>query len=150
MCKPIHDIIHYSTSICPFESGKAVKEGKESQIFEYLENKKSFLNEINVFHSFQRAIIWWENKNLIKIADTSFNLKILENVGNIIDLSTFIIFLYLSMYEKIFFDIVLAGNGINYKFSFFKRTILLKEHDIFMEDNMLWNLISCIIVCHMF
>ena len=54
------------------------------------------------------------------------------------------------MYEKIFFDIDLAGNGINYKFSFFKRTILLKEHDIFMEDNTLWNLISCIVVCHMF
>ena len=25
------------------------------------------------FHSFWRAIIWWKNKNLIKIADTSFN-----------------------------------------------------------------------------
>ena len=22
LCKPIHDIINYSTSICPFESGK--------------------------------------------------------------------------------------------------------------------------------
>ena len=28
LCKPIHDIINYSTSICPFESGKCGKEGK--------------------------------------------------------------------------------------------------------------------------
>ena len=25
LCKPIHDIINYPTSICPFESGKFVK-----------------------------------------------------------------------------------------------------------------------------
>ena len=25
----------------------------------------------NIFHSFWRAIIWWKNKNLIKIADTN-------------------------------------------------------------------------------
>ena len=41
------DIINYSTSICPFESGKCGKEGKISQKFEYL------LDEIkNIFHSF--------------------------------------------------------------------------------------------------
>ena len=28
LCKPIHDIINYSTSICPIESGKCGKEGK--------------------------------------------------------------------------------------------------------------------------
>ena len=28
LCKPIDDIINYSTSICPFESGKRGKEGK--------------------------------------------------------------------------------------------------------------------------
>ena len=34
---------------------------------EYLENGKSFLDEMkNIFHSFWRAIIWWKNKNLIK------------------------------------------------------------------------------------
>ena len=67
--KTIHDIINYSTSICPFESGKLGKEGKKSQKFEYLENKKSFLDEIkNDFHSFSRAIIWWKNINLIKIS----------------------------------------------------------------------------------
>ena len=45
--------INYSTSICPFVSGKCGKEGGEVQKFEYLENEKSFLDEIkNAFHSF--------------------------------------------------------------------------------------------------
>ena len=66
-CKPIHDTTNYSTFICPFESGKCGKKGKKLQRFEYLENKKNFLDEIkNIFHSFWRAIIWWKNKNLIK------------------------------------------------------------------------------------
>ena len=46
LCKPIYDIINCSTSICAFESGKCGKEGKKLQKFEYLENKKSFLDEI--------------------------------------------------------------------------------------------------------
>ena len=53
LCKSIHDIINYSTSICPFESGKCGKGGKKSQKFDYLENEKSFLDEINnIFHGF--------------------------------------------------------------------------------------------------
>ena len=32
--------------ICPFEYGKCGKEGKKLQRFEYLENKKSFLDEM--------------------------------------------------------------------------------------------------------
>ena len=41
--------------------------------FEYLENEKSFLDEIkSIFHSFWMAIIWWKNNKLMKIADTSF------------------------------------------------------------------------------
>ena len=53
MCKPIYDIINYSTSICPFESGKCGKEGKKLQKIEYLENEKRFLDEIkNILHSF--------------------------------------------------------------------------------------------------
>ena len=49
----IHDVINYSTSICPFEFRKCGKEGKKSQKCEYLENEKSFLDEIkNIFHSF--------------------------------------------------------------------------------------------------
>ena len=50
---PIHDIINYSTSFCPFESGKFGKEGEKLQNFEYLENEESFLDEIkNIFYSF--------------------------------------------------------------------------------------------------
>ena len=55
LCEPIHDIINYSPSICPFESRKFGKEGKKIQEIKYLENEKSFLDEI-----------WWKNKNLIK------------------------------------------------------------------------------------
>ena len=59
LCKPVHDIINYSTSICHFESGKHGKEGKNLQEFEYLKNEESFFYEIkNVFYSFGRAIIW--------------------------------------------------------------------------------------------
>ena len=43
LCKTMHDI-NYSTSICPFESGKSGKEEEKIQKFEYLENKKSFLD----------------------------------------------------------------------------------------------------------
>ena len=52
LCKWIHDI-NYSTSICPFISEKCGKEGKKLQKIEYLENEKSFLDEIkNIFQSF--------------------------------------------------------------------------------------------------
>ena len=55
MVTPMHGIINYSTSICPFESGKSGKEEEKIQKFEYLEKKKSFLDEIkNIFHSFKR------------------------------------------------------------------------------------------------
>ena len=40
---------------------------KNYKKFEYLENEKSFLDEIkNIFHSFWRAIIWWKNKKIYK------------------------------------------------------------------------------------
>ena len=43
----------YSTFICPFESGQRGKEGQNLQKFEYLENEKTFFDEIkNIFHSF--------------------------------------------------------------------------------------------------
>ena len=54
LCKSIHDIINYSTSICPFEFGKCGKEGKKLQKIEYLLNEKSFLDEIK---NIWRAII---------------------------------------------------------------------------------------------
>ena len=57
----------FSTSICPFESGKCGKEGKKLQKFEYHENEKNFFDEIkNIFYSFWRDIISWKNKKLIK------------------------------------------------------------------------------------
>ena len=53
LCKPIHDIINYSTFFCPFESVEFGKKGKKLQKTEYLEKEKSFLDEIkNIFHSF--------------------------------------------------------------------------------------------------
>ena len=51
-CKSNHEISYFN-SICPFESGTCGKEGKKSQKFEYLDNEKSFLDEIkNIFHCF--------------------------------------------------------------------------------------------------
>ena len=51
----MHDIINYSTSICPFESGKSGKEGEKIQKFEYLENEMRFLDKIkNIFTVFER------------------------------------------------------------------------------------------------
>ena len=35
--------------MCPFESGNCGKEGKKLQKLEYLENEKSFLDEIKTF-----------------------------------------------------------------------------------------------------
>ena len=49
----MHGIINYSTSICLFESGKSGKEEEKIKKLEYLENGKSFLDEIkNIFHRF--------------------------------------------------------------------------------------------------
>ena len=42
----MHDIINYSSSIHPFESGKSGKQEEKIQKFEYLENEKSILDEI--------------------------------------------------------------------------------------------------------
>ena len=46
LCKSIYDIINYSTSVCRFESGRSGKEQKKLQKFEYLEDEKSFSDEI--------------------------------------------------------------------------------------------------------
>ena len=51
--QPNYDSMNYSTFICPFLSGECRKEGKKLQKFEYVENEKSFLDEIkSIFHSF--------------------------------------------------------------------------------------------------
>ena len=49
-------------------SRKCGREEKKLQKLKYLDNEKSFFNEIkNIFYSFWRAVIWWKNKNLIKV-----------------------------------------------------------------------------------
>ena len=60
----MHDIINYSTSICPFESGKCGKEGKKLQKVEYLENenelfrrnKKHFSQFLKGYHLVKKKI----------------------------------------------------------------------------------------------
>ena len=62
----------------PPKQGRQVEKEERTEIqkFEYVENEKSFLDEIkSIFHGFLRAIIWWNNKNLMKIADTGFKEK---------------------------------------------------------------------------
>ena len=52
LCKPIYDM-NYAVFICPCESGKCGKGEKKLPKIEYLENKKSFLDEPKkIFHSF--------------------------------------------------------------------------------------------------
>ena len=55
LCKPVHDIINYSTAICPVEPGKCGKEGKKLQKLEYLESEKSFLDEKKYFPYFLKG-----------------------------------------------------------------------------------------------
>ena len=71
-------------------NGPQVEKGGRTEIQknEYLENEKSFLDEIkSIFHSFWKAIIWWKNKNLMKIVDTNF--KSYGILGQIFDLISF-------------------------------------------------------------
>ena len=57
LCKSIHYIINYSTSIHSFESGKCGREEEKLQKLDYLKNEKSFLDEIkNIFHSLKIKI----------------------------------------------------------------------------------------------
>ena len=46
LCKPIYNIINYSNFNCHFVSANFGKEGKKLQIFKYLKNEKSFLDEV--------------------------------------------------------------------------------------------------------
>ena len=89
---------------------QAKKEGRtEIQKIEYLKTKKSFLVEIkNIFHSFWKTIIWWKNKNLIKIADTSFKqgrLTLLINICSLLATSClprnfFVFFIILEKHDS--------------------------------------------------
>ena len=54
LCKLIHDIINYFTSICSFESGKCGKEEEKLLKIEYLKKEKSFLDKTkNIFTVFE-------------------------------------------------------------------------------------------------
>ena len=56
VCKSVHDIINYSTSICYFESGKSGKKRKKYKKNEYLKIEKSFLDETkNIFSQFLKG-----------------------------------------------------------------------------------------------
>ena len=55
--------MNYSSFICPSESEKCGKGVKKIQKFEYLENKKGFLDEIkNTFYSFKGLSFGEKNK----------------------------------------------------------------------------------------
>ena len=71
-----HKLFHFHLSFWIWKVWKGRKK------IEYVENENSFLDEIkNIFHSFWRLIIWRKNKNLIKIADTSFKLDAIHLVS---------------------------------------------------------------------
>ena len=86
MCKSNHDIINYSTAICPFESGKCGKEGKKSQKFEYLENENSFLNQTKKFStvlkrlSFGERIKIWQRTDVIFQTNRNKNSRLKKNM----------------------------------------------------------------------
>ena len=53
LLQKLHLQIYADQFMTSFESGKCGKEGKKLQKLEYLENEKSFLDEIkDIFHSF--------------------------------------------------------------------------------------------------
>ena len=52
LCKPIHNIINYSTSILSFLIWEVWKGREKISKFKYLENEKSFLDEIRHFLQF--------------------------------------------------------------------------------------------------
>ena len=57
------DIINFKIYLWSSSKAMAGFEEAETQKFEYLENKKSFLDEIkSIFHNYICAIIWWKIK----------------------------------------------------------------------------------------
>ena len=60
---------HLSFWICKLWKGKE----KITKIWICQERKDLFQCKKTIFYDFWRAIIWWKNRNLKKIADTSFN-----------------------------------------------------------------------------
>ena len=62
-CRP-HKLQHLSSIILLANGWQAKKEGKtETQKFEYLDNQKSYLDEIkSIFRKYLRAVIWGKKK----------------------------------------------------------------------------------------
>ena len=62
--KSIHDIINYSTSMCPFESGKCGKEGKKiTKIWISRERKELFRWYKKHFSVFEGLLLGEKTKN---------------------------------------------------------------------------------------
>ena len=73
VCKPVHDIINYSTSIYPLESGKCGKEGKNYKNLNISRNKKFFRWSKKTFLVVFKGLSFGEKiENWQKIGDTSF------------------------------------------------------------------------------
>ena len=77
---PIHDIIHYSTSIRPLEPGKCGKERENYKNLNFLRTKKGFQIKLKKKHFPQflkgyHLVKKKKKKKLIKIADTSFKVN---------------------------------------------------------------------------
>ena len=60
LCKPIKQRHNYSSFIWPFESGNCRRKGQKiEKKNEYLENEKTFLDEIKIIlHNFWNAFFW--------------------------------------------------------------------------------------------
>ena len=122
LCKPNHDIINYSTSICPFESGRFGKEEKKSQKIEYLENEKSFLDEIkNIFYSSRRTIIWWKIKKLVStlfyqifiFSPNDSPLKTIQNVFYSVEKACFVLEIFNFLWFLPFLSTLSRFEGAN-------------------------------------
>ena len=60
----IHDILHFSSFICPFASRKCEKEGKKiTKIWMSLKEKSLFDKMKSIFHSFYFEVLPFGEKN---------------------------------------------------------------------------------------
>ena len=60
----MHDIINCSNYICPFESGNCGKEEEKIQKSEYLENEKSFSDEIKTIFTVFKGLPFGEKTKI--------------------------------------------------------------------------------------
>ena len=65
-----HKLFHFHLSFWIWKVWKGRERITETWIS--WERKELFDEIKHIFYSFLRALIWWKNKNLIKIVDTSF------------------------------------------------------------------------------